>query len=133
MAARRIRLRYTVAAILLTLFAAWATYHLKYAVVEREAELKRLRQELHSERQAVQLARADLAYLTRPDWIVMQATPLGMVPGRGARIIDITRVVPAQQLAFARQPLAAVLPSGGETVLMVKPLSDVVLVSGHRP
>ena len=122
MAPRRISLRYSIAAALLTLLAAWAVYHLKYEVRDREMELGRLRAQLAYEREAFQVARVDLDYLTRPDRIVVQAGELGMIPGRGARIVDPTRIVPAQQLQLAREPLVALLPSGAEAVLMVKPL-----------
>src|SRR5688500_18129232 len=122
MAPRRISLRYSIAAALLTLLAAWATYHLKYEVRDREIELGRLRAQLAHERDALQVARVDLDYLTRPDRLVVQVGELGMVPGRGARIVDAARIPPAQQLQLAREPLVAVLPSGAEAVLMVKPL-----------
>jgi hypothetical protein len=127
MAMRRMSLRYSIGAACLTLVAAWATYHLKYEVRDREMELGRLRQQLEHERQALQVARVDLDYLTRPDRLVVQAGELGMVPGRGARIVDPARIPPAQQLQLARQPLVAVLPSGAEALLMVKPLPALSL------
>jgi hypothetical protein len=128
MAARRMSLRYSIAAALLTLLAAWATYHLKYAVRDYELELARLRSQLAHEREALQLARVDLDYLTRPDRLVVQAPELGMVPGRGARIVDPARIIPAQQLELAREPLVAVLPSGAEAVLMAKPLPALAVM-----
>src|SRR3954452_20403894 len=82
MAARSVRLRYTIAAVVLTLLAAWATYHLKYAVRDREIEFVHLRAQLETSRKAMQLQRADLAYLTRPERLVGQAGQLNMTPGR---------------------------------------------------
>ena len=135
MAVRRMSLRYGIAAALLTLLAAWATYHLKYAVRGYEIELARLRSQLETERSALQVARVDLDYLTRPDRLVVQAAELGMIPGRGARIVDPARIVPAQQLELARVPLVALLPSGAEAVLMVKPLPAlaVAVTIGSSP
>ena len=130
MAPRRVNLRYTLAAVLLTLLAAWATYHLKYAVRDREMELAQLRRQVEAAREALQLARADLAYLTRPDRLVAQADRLGMVPGRGARMVDVSQIVPAGQLELAREPLPALLPSGAEIVLKVKPVPAVLLLKG---
>ncbi len=130
MAPRRVNLRYTLGAVLLTLLAAWATYHLKYAVRDRELELAQLRRQVEAAREALQLARADLAYLTRPDRLVAQADRLGMVPGRGARMVDATQIVPARQLELAREPLPALLPSGVETVLKVKPVPAALLLQG---
>lgn len=132
MAGRRIGLRYSIAAALLTLLAAWATYHLKYAVRDREMELGELRFRLEQERAKLQLARIDLDYLTRPDRLVVLAPELGMVPGRGARIVDPARIIPAQQLQLAREPLVAVLPSGAEALLKVKPFSAVAAVALER-
>jgi hypothetical protein len=128
MAPRRVNLRYTLAAVLLTLLAAWATYHLKYAVRDRELELAQLRRQVDAAREALQLARADLAYLTRPDRLVAQADRLGMIPARGARMVDVTQIIPAQQLELAREPLPALLPSGAEAVLRVKPVPAVMLL-----
>ena len=133
MAARRVNLHYTLAAVVLTLLAAWATFHLKYAVRDREIELSRLRAQVEAERQALQLARAELAYLTRPDRLVVHAPELRMVPGGGSRIVDVTQVIPAQQLQLALEPLPALLPSGAETVLRIKPIPGLVLARSRAP
>ena len=130
MAAGGVRLRYTIAAVLLTLLAAWATYHLKYAVRDREIELAQLRAQVETDRKALQLQRADLAYLTRPERLVLQAGQLGMVPGRGARLVDVTQIVPEAQLRLALQPLPALLPSGAETVLQLRPIPALTLALG---
>jgi hypothetical protein len=130
MAAGGVRLRYTIAAVLLTLLAAWATYHLKYAVRDREIQLGRLRAQVETSRKALQLQRADLAYLTRPERLVLQAGQLGMVPGRGARLIDVTQIIPEAQLQLLLQPLPALLPSGAATVLQLRPIPGITLIQG---
>lgn len=125
---RRVGPRRVALAAVATLAVAAATFHLKYAVRDLDLERDRLRARLAEERGALQVARAELAYLTRPDRIVAQAAGLGMTPGRGARIVDPGRIVPASQLDLARRPLAALLPSGASGLLKVKPLGGVTLV-----
>ncbi len=129
MAARGVRLRHTLLAAGLALAAALATFQLKYAVRDLEMELGGLRARLGAERSALQLARADLAYLTRPERLVAQAGELRMVPGGGSRIIDAAGIVPAEHLRLAREPLLALLPSGAEALLRVKPLLGVVFTA----
>jgi hypothetical protein len=128
MAARRVSLRYLVTAIVLSLGAAGATFQLKHAVRERERELARIEAQIARERWAVQAARADLAYLTRPDRLVMQAEQLGMVPVRGTRLMQAGQIVPWQQLQLAKAPVATTLPSGTEVELRLKPMPLLTLV-----
>lgn len=129
MAARGVRLRHTLLAATLALGAALATFQLKYAVRDLDLELGRLRARLGAERAALQLARADLAYLVRPERLVAQAGELRMAPGGGSRIVDPATIVPAGHLELAREPLVALLPSGAEAVLRIKPLPGVVLTA----
>lgn len=128
MAARRVSLRYLVTAVCLSLGAAGATFQLKHAVRDRERELASVRAEIARERWAVQAARADLAYLTRPDRLVMQAAQLGMVPVRGTRLAQVDQIVPWQQVHFAKAPITATLPSGAEVELRLKPAPLMTLV-----
>lgn len=128
MAARRVSLGYLVTAICLSLGAAGATFQLKHAVRERERELGEVRAQIVRERWAVQAARADLAYLTRPDRLVMQAQQLGMVPVRGTRLAQAGQIMPWQQAHFAKAPIAATLPSGAAVELRLKPAPLMTLV-----
>lgn len=132
MAAGGVRLRHTLLAAALALGAALSTFQLKYAVRDLELDLGRLKARLATERSALQLARADLAYLVRPERLVAQAGELRMVPGGGSRIVDPTGIVPAEHLRLAREPLLALLPSGAEAELRIKPLSGVVLAATGR-
>ena len=129
MAARGVRLRHTLLAATLALTAALSTFQLKYAVRDLELELGAQRARLAAERSALQLARADLAYLVRPERLVAQAGELRMVPGGGSRIVDVTGIVPAELLRLAREPLLALLPSGAEGLLRVKPLPPGVMLA----
>ena len=92
MAARRVSLGYLSTAVLLSVGAAVATFQLKYAVRNVEGELATVRAQIAREREVVQSARADLAYLTRPDRLVMQAAQLGMVPARGERLLAASQL-----------------------------------------
>lgn len=122
MAARRVSLGYLATAVLLSVGAAVATFQLKYAVRNVESELAKVRDQIAREREMVQAARADLAYLTRPDRLVMQAAQLGMVPARGGRLLAAKQLPGWDQLQWAQLPVPATLPSGAGIELRSKPL-----------
>jgi hypothetical protein len=122
MAARRVSLGYLSTAVLLSVGAAVATFQLKYAVRNVEGELAKVRAQIAREREVVQSARADLAYLTRPDRLVMQAAQLGMVPARGERLLAASQLPSWDQLQWARLPVQATLPSGAGIELRSKPV-----------
>ncbi len=122
MAARRLSLRYLATVALLSVGAAAATFQLKYAVRDLDRELARTRAEITRELWAVQSTRADLAYLTRPERLVLQAGQLGMVPARGTRLVEIGQILPWQQLQWAGARMLATLPSGAEVPLRPKPM-----------
>ena len=122
MAARRVSLRYVVAAVLLSVGAATATFQLKYAVRDLDRELAATRAQITREHWAVQSVRADLAYLTRPERLVLQAEQLGMVPARGSRLVQVGQILPWQHLRWAEARMLATLPSGAEVPLRVKPM-----------
>ncbi|MFO1071691.1 MAG: hypothetical protein U1E17_03120 [Geminicoccaceae bacterium] len=133
MAARRVSLSYLVTAVVLSLGAAAATFHLKHEVRDLERQLAAVEAETARERWAVQGAVADLAYLTRPDRLVMQAQQLGLVPARGNRIVTAGQLLTQQQIQLAgTAPRPAVLPSGVAVSLRAKPLPTplVTLASG---
>jgi hypothetical protein len=121
MAARRVSLGYLVSCFLLAVGAAAATFQLKYAVRDLERELVAVRSAVELERWAVQAARADLEYLTRPDRIVLQAGQLGMVPARGGRLAGADQLPDWLQLQWARVPTPALLPSGVAVEFRAKP------------
>jgi hypothetical protein len=122
MAPRRVSLRYLLAAALLSVGAAGATFHLKHKVRDLERELGEVSAAIAQERWAARSARADLAYLTRPERVVLQAGQLGMVPVRGARLVAARQLATQEQLRFAgAPPLPATLPSGNAVELRLKP------------
>ena len=131
MAARRVSPGYLASAVLLSLAAAVATFQLKYAVRDLERDLAAVRSEIGREREAIQSARADLGYLTRPGRLVQQAAQVGMIPARGGRLLQASRLPGWEQLQWATQPMQATLPSGAAVALRSKPLpvlADLALV-----
>ena len=122
MAARRVSMGYLATSVLLSVGAAVATFQLKYAVRNVEGELDKVQAQIARERGDLQLARADLEYLTRPDRLVMQAAQLGMVSARGGRLLTADQIPGWDELQWARVPVQAMLPSGAEVELRSKPL-----------
>lgn len=122
MAARRVSPGYLASAVLLSLAGAIATFQLKYAVRTLEGDLAMIKAQIGQERDALQSARADLGYLTRPGRLVQQAGQVGMVPARGGRLLQSSQLPDWAQLQWAKQPMQAVLPSGAEVKLRSKPL-----------
>ena len=109
MAARRVSLGYLATAVLLSVGAAVATFQLKYAVRNVEGELGEVRAQITREHEIVQSARADLAYLTRPDRLVLQAAQLGMVPARDDQNLRTSR--PRSSRSRARDDQASTTAS----------------------
>jgi hypothetical protein len=122
MAARRVSLGYLVSSVLLAVGAAAATFQLKYEVRDLERDLAAVKARIEQEQWALQAARADLAYLTRPDRLVLQARQLDLVPARGGRLVSASQLPDWEQLQWAKAPMLAVLPSGGEIELRAKPM-----------
>ena len=128
MAARRVSLRYLLVAMGLSVSAAAATFELKYTVRDLDRELETVRTRIVQEHWALQSARAELEFLTRPERLVMQVAQLGMVPARGARLVQVGQIVPWSQLQFASTPLLVSLPSGAEVPLRVRPMPAMTLI-----
>jgi hypothetical protein len=128
MALRRVSLRYLLTAAILSLGAALATFHLKYAVRDLDQELAKLRTEIQRESWAIQASRADLAFLTRPERLAMQAEQLGMVPARGVRLATVEQIVPWHQVAVTGLALTVALPSGAEVPLRFRPMPAMALM-----
>ena len=132
MAARRVSLSYLITAACLSLGAAAATFQLKHAVRGLERQLGEVEAQIAREHWALQSARADLAFLTRPERLVLQAEQMGMVPVRGTRLVQVDAIVPWTQLQLAKAPLPATLPSGAEVSLRLKPMPLMALVGLER-
>lgn len=115
-------LRHTVSAVLVILLAAAAVFHLKYAVVGLERELAALRAAIDEEQWLVRLRRADLAVLTRPDRLALQAEQLGLQPARAQHIVVIESIGSRAQIELARSPLEVTVPGGEPAMLRARPI-----------
>ena len=122
MAARRVSLGYLVSSVLLAVGAAAATFQLKYEVRDLEGTWPGSGRGSSRSNGRYRPTRADLAYLTRPDRLVLQAQQLNLVPARGGRFVSASQLPDWEQLQWAKAPMLAVLPSGGEIELRAKPL-----------
>lgn len=122
MAARRMSLGYLISSMVLAVGAAAATFQLKYAVRDLERDLATTKAKIEREGWAIQGARADLEYLTRPDRIALQAKQLGMVSARGGRLARATQLPDWDQLQWANTTMPALLPSGSAIEFRVKPM-----------
>ncbi|MGD9509972.1 MAG: hypothetical protein AB7I59_08330 [Geminicoccaceae bacterium] len=125
MPARRLSLGYLISSMVLAVGAAAATFQLKYEVRDLEHELAAAKAKIEREGWAIQGARADLEYLTRPDRIAVQAEQLGMIPARGGRLARATQLPDWDQLQWANATMPAVLPSGWAIELRAKPMPVV--------
>lgn len=122
MAARRMSPGYLISSMVLAVGAAAATFQLKYAVRDLERELATTRAKIEREGWAIQGARADLAYLTRPDRIALQAKQLDMVSARGGRLAHASQLPDWDQVQWANATMPALLPSGSAIELRAKPM-----------
>ena len=125
MAARRMSLGYLISSMVLALGAAAATFQLKYSVRDLEHDLAATRDKIEVEGWAIQGARADLEYLTRPDRIALQAEQLGMVSTRGGRLARATQLPDWDQIQWANATMPALLPSGSAVQFRAKPVSVI--------
>jgi hypothetical protein len=123
----------SLAAVALMLSAAAATFVLKYEVRKQENEVARLHDAIVEQRWVRQTLRADLAFLTRPDRITMQAIQTGMVPLRPDRLASIVEIPRDDQFELAGHAVPFSLPTGGTLELKFKPYQLVGLSAGSRP
>ncbi len=113
--------RSLIIAALLTLIAAAAVFTFKYEVRGLEAKRQALQNELDREYWRLQLARAELEYLRRPERLAAQASQLDMVAATAERIIEPVMIGRRQELLLANNPLAVALPSGALVKLRARP------------
>jgi hypothetical protein len=109
--------------VLLLLGTAWATFHLKYAVVRLENRANGLEREIALAVDEIRTLETDLALRTHPDRIVAIAPKLGMVPVNVARLASAGAMPDHARVAYADRVLAVLLPSGAEVPARLKPLA----------
>ena len=104
----------SVAAIILTALMSYGLYNMKYEVRRLEGELAGLQRTLASERQAVQVLKAEWAYLNRPERLQNLSTRnLDLQPVDVRQMTDL-HDLPVRRDA-KRQNAALVLPNKGAT------------------
>ncbi len=108
--------------VLLLLGTAWATFHLKYAVVRLESHTKSLERQIAQAVDDIRTLEADLALRTHPDRMVAVAPALNMVPVDVARLASIEGMPDHARVAYADRVLSVRLPSGAEVPARLKPL-----------
>ena len=78
--------------------------------------------------------RADLAYLSRPERLAMQAQQLGLHPAGAETLTTPPEIAKLYDPALAGMALAVVLPSGDQVQLAVKPRPPALTQpKGARP
>jgi cell division protein FtsL len=114
--------RFGLATVALALFAACGLYLLKDQVQRRERELQRVQSAIVAERAALTRLRAEWAMLDQPGRIARLArSHLGLQPAQPGQITAIEAIPLRSELELGRLRLTALLPSGGEVPLRLKP------------
>lgn len=109
--------------VLLLLGSAWATFHLKYAVVRLESRSIGLERQIARAMDEIRTLEADLALRTHPDRIVAVAPVLDMVPVNVTRLASAEAMPDYARIAYADRLMAVLLPSGIEESARLKPLA----------
>jgi hypothetical protein len=103
------------------MLAAMLVFHLKYKVLGLERELSHIQADVVSETWRLRTLRADLAYLSRPERLAMQAQQLGLHPAGAESLTSLPEIAKLYDPALAGTSLAVMLPSGDQVQLAVKP------------
>ncbi len=116
------------ASLLIALVAAAALYTLKDQVRRREGELRGLQVAISTERGRLNRLRAEWALLDQPSRLARLAGAyLELQPAQPGQIVRITDVPLRADLELERRALNALLPSGVEIPLRLKPPERLTL------
>jgi hypothetical protein len=107
--------------VVLLLGTAWATFHLKYKVVQLENHARDLERQIVASVDEIRTLEADLALRTHPDRMVAVAPKLGMVPVNVMSLASVGDMPDHARVAYADRVLAVLLPSGAEVPARMKP------------
>lgn len=125
-------IRLGVVSLALALIAAAGLYILKDQVQRREGELRGLQTAIAAEEAALNRLRAEWAMLNQPSRIARLATAhLELQPAHPSQIVAITDIPLRADLELGKQQLMALLPSGVEVPLRLKP-TDLKLLPGWQ-
>jgi cell division protein FtsL len=130
--------RLGLASLVIALLAACGLYVLKDQVQRLEQELQDLQAAIVTERSALNRLRTEWAMLNQPGRIArLAAEHLNLRPARPGQIVSIEDIPRRSDLELAKRRLTALLPSGGEVALRLKPPERLVLPvtsgAGERP
>lgn len=115
-------MRLGLASLMLALLAACGLYLLKDQVQRRERELLRVQSAIMAERIALSRLRAEWAMLNQPGRIARLARAhLALQPAQPGQITSIESIPLRADLELGKLRLTALLPSGGEVPLRLKP------------
>ena len=110
------------ASLAIALLAACGLYLLKDQVQRRERELQRLESAIAAERGALSRLRAEWAMLNQPGRIARLARDhLALQPAQPGQIVPIEAIPLRADLELGKRRLTALLPSGVEVPLRLKP------------
>ena len=109
--------------VLLLLATAWATFHLKYAMVRLESRADLLIRQIAKTDDEIHVLEADLALRTHPDRIVALTPDLGMVPMGVGALATVDGIPSRARLKDADRVLPVLLPSGAQVSARLKPLA----------
>lgn len=114
--------RLGIASLALALVAACGLYLLKDQVQRREHELRSVQSAITVERAALARLRAEWALLNQPGRIARLARAhLALQPAQPGQIATIEAIPLRSEIELGRLRLTALLPSGGEVPLRLKP------------
>ncbi len=108
------------------MLAATLVFHLKYKVLGLERELTSVQKDVVSETWRLRTLRAELAYLSRPERLAMQARQLGLHPAGAEALTSVPEIARLYDRSLSGLSLAVVLPSGNQVQLAVKPRPPAV-------
>jgi hypothetical protein len=108
------------------------TYNLKLKTRALETEAQRLASALQDESDFLALMRAEVSYLSRPDWIEgMAKKELKLEPIAPAQLVPWSAVAGAQQLSASASPTVQVVRKDGIAALIEKASTQAAVV-GNR-
>jgi cell division protein FtsL len=120
--------RFGLASLLVALLAASGLYVLKDRVRHLEGQLREVQVAISEEKAKLNRLRAEWALLNQPGRLARLATDyLDLQPAQPGQIVKITDIPLRADLKLERRPLTALLPSGVEIPLRLKPPERLAL------
>jgi hypothetical protein len=121
-------IRLGLASLLIALLAASGLYVLKDRVRHLENEVRGVQVAIAGERSRLNRLRAEWALLNQPGRLARLAGGyLKLQPAQPGQIVRITDIPLQADLVLEKRPLTALLPSGGEIPLRLKPPQRLAL------